>query len=41
MPRITGKDSKINFFHIMVQGIIKEYIFNTDLYIKNTKSLYR
>lgn len=29
MPRTARKDSKSNFYHIMVQGINKEYIFNT------------
>ena len=30
MPRIARKDYNTSFFHIMVQGIRKEYIFNTD-----------
>ena len=28
MPRIARKDSQSKFYHIMVQGINKEYIFN-------------
>ena len=39
MPRIARKESKSKFFHIMVQGINKEYIFNTDLNIKKYKEL--
>ena len=39
MPRIARKDSKSKFYHVMVQGINKEYIFNTDLNIKKYKEL--
>jgi len=39
MPRIARMDSKSKFYHIMVQGINKEYIFNTDLNIKKYKEL--
>lgn len=31
MPRISRKDLKTNFFHIMTQGINKSYIFEKDL----------
>ena len=34
MPRIARKDSKSSFYHVMVQGINKEYIFDTDFNIK-------
>ena len=32
MPRIARKDYNTSFFHIMIQGINKEYIFNKDRY---------
>ena len=32
MPRIARKDYNTSFFHIMVQGINKEHIFNKDHY---------
>ena len=38
MPRIARKDYHTNFFHIIVQGINKEYIFNKKEYIE--KYLY-
>ena len=34
MPRLARKDSKSSFYHVMVQGINKEYIFDTDFNIK-------
>ena len=34
MPRIPRKYSQSNFYHIMVQGINKEYIFNTEQNMK-------
>lgn len=34
MPRIARKYYETNFFHIIVQGINKEYIFNKDEYKK-------
>ncbi len=39
MPRVARKDSKSNFYHIMVQGINREYIFNTDFFINEYKKL--
>ena len=30
MPRIARKDYNTSFFHIMIQGIRKEYIFESD-----------
>ena len=37
MPRIARKDSKSSFYHVMVQGINKEYIFDTDFNINKYK----
>lgn len=34
MPRIARKSLDTSFFHVIVQGINKEYIFNKDIYIK-------
>ena len=34
MPRVVRKDLKSSFYHVMVQGINKEYIFDTDFNIK-------
>lgn len=39
MPRIARRDSKSNFYHVIVQGINREYIFETDLNIKKYKDL--
>ena len=39
MPRIARKDSKSNFYHVIVQGINREYIFDTDFNIKNIRNL--
>lgn len=39
MPRIARRDSKSNFYHVMVQGINKEYIFNTEFNIRKYKEL--
>ncbi len=30
MPRLATKSNKCSFFHIMVQGINKSYIFQTE-----------
>ena len=34
MPRISRKNLETSFFHVMVQGIKKEYIFNQKIAIK-------
>lgn len=34
MPRLPRKSYETSFFHVIVQGIKKEYIFNTDILIK-------
>ena len=34
MPRISRKNFETSFFHVMVQGIRKEYIFNQKIAIK-------
>ena len=39
MPRIARKDSESNFYHVMVQGINKEYIFKTDVEINQYKEI--
>ena len=39
MPRIARKDSKSSFYHVIVQGINREYIFDTDLSIEKYKEL--
>ena len=39
MLRIARKDSKSNFYHVIVQGINREYIFDTDFNIKKYKEL--
>ena len=39
MPRIARKDSKSSFYHVIVQGINREYIFDTDLNIEKYKEL--
>lgn len=43
MPRIPRKDMKTHLFHIMTQGLNKEYIFEKDMdikyYIKNMHEL--
>ena len=39
MSRISRKQLKANYFHIMVQGVNKEYIFNTDDYMKKYQKL--
>jgi len=41
MPRIPRKYSQSNFYHIMVQGINKEYIFNTEQNMKNYQKLIK
>lgn len=39
MPRITRSSLETSFFHIMVQGVNKEYIFNDEKYMNNYMSL--
>lgn len=39
MPRIGRKKLQTTFFHIIVQGINKEYIFYNEEYIKEYKKL--
>lgn len=34
MPRVARKSFETSFFHVMVQGIKKEYIFNTEIMMK-------
>lgn len=34
MPRIPRKNSQTNFYHIMVQGINKEFIFKNSIFIE-------
>ena len=42
MPRIPRNHMTVSFFHIMTQGIDKEYIFETnDNVFKTFISLYR
>lgn len=41
MPRTARKNSKSNFYHIMVQGINKEYIFNTKENIETYRKLIK
>lgn len=43
MPRIARKNHESSYFHVIVQGYEKEYIFETDyfkdLYLKYAPSL--
>lgn len=39
MPRIARKDYKANYFHIIVQGINKEWIFKKEKYLKKYREL--
>ena len=39
MPRVARKDLCTSFFHIIVQGLNKEYIFNNDVYIQKYRTL--
>ncbi|MBQ3415613.1 MAG: transposase [Clostridia bacterium] len=39
MSRTSRKNLKANYFHIMVQGVNKEYIFNTDKYMRKYHEL--
>lgn len=39
MPRIARRDLKSNFYHVIVQGINREYIFEKDLNIEKYKEL--
>ena len=41
MPRMPRKYSQSNFYHIIVQGINKEYIFNTELNMKKYQKLIK
>lgn len=41
MPRIARKDLNTSFLHVMVQGVNKEYIFNTTKYIERYLKLIR
>ena len=39
MPRISRKNLNTSYFHLIVQGINKEYIFKKEEYIKEYKNL--
>lgn len=39
MPRIARNKSRSNYYHIMVQGINKEYIFKDDKHIQTYKDI--
>ena len=39
MPRVSRKNFKGNYFHVMVQGVNKEYIFNTQNYMEKYQKL--
>lgn len=39
MPRVSRKDLKGNYFHVIVQGVDKEYIFNTPNYMEKYQQL--
>ncbi len=39
MPRIARKNFETSFFHVIVQGVNKEYIFNKNEYIESYLSL--
>lgn len=39
MPRIARKDYKTNYFHIIVQGMNKEWIFKKEKYLKKYREL--
>ena len=39
MPRIARKSSQSNFYHVIVQGINKEYIFDQTEYINKYKQI--
>lgn len=41
MSRIARNNYNASFFHIMVQGLNKEYIFNKEIYIKVYENLLR
>lgn len=41
MPRIARKESRSNFYHVMSQGINKEYIFNKEEDMKNYQRLIK
>ena len=41
MPRIARKESRSNFYHVMAQGINKEYIFNKEKDMKNYQRLIK
>ena len=39
MPRIARNDSISQFYHVIVQGINKEYIFKNSQYINKYKEI--
>lgn len=39
MPRIARKNSNSNFYHIIVQGINKEYVFNKSEFIEKYQQI--
>lgn len=39
MPRIARKDSQSNFYHVIVQGINRKYIFNQPEFINKYKQI--
>lgn len=41
MPRIARKESRSKFYHVMVQGINKEYIFNKEEDMEKYQSLVK
>ena len=41
MPRVARSKLQTSFFHVMVQGINKEYIFNTEVYMKKYERLMK
>lgn len=41
MPRLSRKDLNSNFFHVIAQGINKEYIFKNEQYINEYKKLLK
>lgn len=41
MPRVARSKLQASFFHVMVQGINKEYIFNTEVYMKKYERLMK
>ena len=39
MPRVSRRNLKGNYFHVMVQGVDKEYIFNNTDYMEKYQNL--